>query len=189
MEAQLEVPRLCEEGGLHYTVARTFGEPGETRESVEYKLDFLRRINPALANLRVGVSIMPGTGRGVPGPGRGIDFRRERADRAHFLHCRGGAGLDCALACRSRRRATRAGISGRSNSTQRHRGTQRSQRILFVDSLKSLWPLRSEFNTSRRRQRQRFPWPGWPLLSALSSGSGGWSARCSHRPGAAVSCR
>ena len=28
MEAQIEVPRLCEEGGLHYTVARTFGEPG-----------------------------------------------------------------------------------------------------------------------------------------------------------------
>ncbi len=61
MEAQLEVPRLCEEGGLHYTIARTFGEPGETRETVEQKLDFLRRINPALANLRVGVSIMPGT--------------------------------------------------------------------------------------------------------------------------------
>ena len=61
MEAQLEVPRLCEEGGLHYTVARTFGEPGETRETVENKLDFLRRINPALANLRVGVSVMPGT--------------------------------------------------------------------------------------------------------------------------------
>ena len=61
MEAQLEVPRLCEEGGLHYTIARTFGEPGETRETVEHKLDFLRRVNPALANLRVGVSIMPGT--------------------------------------------------------------------------------------------------------------------------------
>ena len=61
MEAEMEVPRLLEEGGLHYTIARTFGEPGETRESVEYKLDFLRRINPALANLRVGVSIMPGS--------------------------------------------------------------------------------------------------------------------------------
>ena len=61
MDAQLEVPKLCEEGGLHYTIARTFGEPGETRETVEHKLDFLRRINPALANLRVGVSIMPGT--------------------------------------------------------------------------------------------------------------------------------
>ena len=42
-------------------MARTFGEPGETRDSVEQKLEFLRRINPALANLRVGVSIMPGT--------------------------------------------------------------------------------------------------------------------------------
>ena len=62
MEGELEVPRLLEEDGLHYTIARTFGEPGETRESVEYKLDFLRRVNPALANLRVGVSIMPGTG-------------------------------------------------------------------------------------------------------------------------------
>ena len=62
MEGELEVPRLLEDGGLHYTIARTFGEPGETRESVDYKLDFLRRINPALANLRVGVSIMPGTG-------------------------------------------------------------------------------------------------------------------------------
>ncbi len=61
MEAQLEVPRMCEEGGLHYTVARTFGEPGETRETVERKLDFLRRVNPALANLRIGVSVMPGT--------------------------------------------------------------------------------------------------------------------------------
>ena len=61
MEDELEVPRLLEQGGLHYTIARTFGEPGETRESVDYKLDFLRHINPALANLRVGVSIMPGT--------------------------------------------------------------------------------------------------------------------------------
>ncbi len=61
MEAQLEVPRLCEEGGLHYSIARTFGEPGETRETVEQKLEFLRRINPALANLRIGVSIMPGS--------------------------------------------------------------------------------------------------------------------------------
>ena len=61
MEGELEVPRLLEDGGLHYMIARTFGEPGETRESVDYKLDFLRRINPALANLRVGVSVMPGT--------------------------------------------------------------------------------------------------------------------------------
>ena len=52
---------LCEAEGLHYTVAQTFGEPGDTRETVEEKLAFLRRLKPAVANLRVGVSIMPGT--------------------------------------------------------------------------------------------------------------------------------
>jgi radical SAM superfamily enzyme YgiQ (UPF0313 family) len=61
MQAQLEVPRLCEDGGLHYTIARTFGEPGETRESVEDKLEFIRSINPAMVNLRVGAEIQPGT--------------------------------------------------------------------------------------------------------------------------------
>ena len=55
------VTQTCQDGGLHYTISRTFGEPGETRESVEQKLDFLRGIKPALANLRVGVSVMPGT--------------------------------------------------------------------------------------------------------------------------------
>lgn len=56
-----EVCRIAEEGGLHYNIGKTFGEPGETRETVEQKLDFLRSINPAMANLRVGVSVMPGT--------------------------------------------------------------------------------------------------------------------------------
>ena len=61
MEPMLETCRTCEEGGLNYTIAQRFGEPGETRESVEEKLDFLRTIKPSMANLRVGVSIMPGT--------------------------------------------------------------------------------------------------------------------------------
>ncbi len=56
-----EVCRICEEGDLHYNIGKTFGEPGETRETVDQKLDFLRSINPAMANLRVGVSVMPGT--------------------------------------------------------------------------------------------------------------------------------
>ncbi|PKB70703.1 MAG: hypothetical protein BZY87_09250 [SAR202 cluster bacterium Io17-Chloro-G6] len=60
-EALAEVCRMCDEGGLHYNIGKIFGEPGETRESVENKLDFLRSINPAVANLRVGVSVMPGT--------------------------------------------------------------------------------------------------------------------------------
>ncbi len=54
--------RLCEEQDLHYTIGFTFGEPGETRQTVEDKLDFLRQIKPAMANLRVGVNVLPGTG-------------------------------------------------------------------------------------------------------------------------------
>ena len=56
-----ETCRLCEEQDLHYTFSVTFAEPGETRQTVEEKLDFLRSIKPAMANLRVGVSILPGT--------------------------------------------------------------------------------------------------------------------------------
>jgi hypothetical protein len=60
-DALAEVCRMCDEGGLHYNLGKQFGEPGETRESVDNKLDFLRSVNPALASLRVGVSVMPGT--------------------------------------------------------------------------------------------------------------------------------
>jgi B12 binding domain len=52
---------LCEAGDLHYTISQTFGEPGETRQTVEQKLAFLRRLKPAMANIRLGVSILPGT--------------------------------------------------------------------------------------------------------------------------------
>jgi hypothetical protein len=52
---------LCEAGGLHYTISQSFGEPGETRETVDEKLAFLRELNPAVANLRVGVRALPGS--------------------------------------------------------------------------------------------------------------------------------
>jgi hypothetical protein len=61
LEPLLETCRLCEAGGLHYTISQVFGEPGETRETVGRKLVFLRQLKPAMANLRVGVSILPGT--------------------------------------------------------------------------------------------------------------------------------
>jgi len=61
LEPLLETTRLCEEGGLHYTISQRFGEPGETRETVDQKLEFLRGLKPAMANLRVGVSLLPGT--------------------------------------------------------------------------------------------------------------------------------
>ncbi|MBI3327216.1 MAG: cobalamin B12-binding domain-containing protein [Nitrospinae bacterium] len=61
LEPLLETCRLCEAGGLHYTISQVFGEPGETRETVERKLALLRNLKPAMANLRIGVSILPGT--------------------------------------------------------------------------------------------------------------------------------
>ena len=61
LERLHQVCDTCEEGGLHYTISQNFGGPGETRESVDQKLAFLRGINPALANLRVGVRMLPGS--------------------------------------------------------------------------------------------------------------------------------
>ena len=61
LQPALDTCRLCEQHGLNYTLSVTFGEPDETRQTVDAKLDFLRRVRPSLANLRVGVSILPGT--------------------------------------------------------------------------------------------------------------------------------
>ena len=61
LDQMLQVCRLCEEGGLAYAVGQTFGAPGETRDTVEQKLEFLRGIDPAVANLRVGIRMLPGS--------------------------------------------------------------------------------------------------------------------------------
>jgi radical SAM superfamily enzyme YgiQ (UPF0313 family) len=61
LDQMQQVCRLCEEGGLPYTVGQTFGAPGETRETVEQKLVFLRGIDPTAATLRVGIRMLPGT--------------------------------------------------------------------------------------------------------------------------------
>ena len=61
LQPLLETCRLCEQGDLHYTITQTFGGPGETRASVEQKVAFLRSLKPAMANVRIGVSILPGT--------------------------------------------------------------------------------------------------------------------------------
>ena len=68
----LETCRLCEEQDLHYTISFTFGEPGETRQTVEAKIGFLRRIKPAMANLRVGVSVVPGTAVAAQAKAEGV---------------------------------------------------------------------------------------------------------------------
>ncbi len=57
----LETCRMCEENGLNYSISQRFGGPGETKTSVEEKLSFLKQLNPALVNLRIGLSLMPGT--------------------------------------------------------------------------------------------------------------------------------
>ena len=56
-----EICLRCDDTGINYVISQYFGEPGETTETVETKLDFLRGISPALANLRVGVRVRPGT--------------------------------------------------------------------------------------------------------------------------------
>ena len=61
LSSMKEVCLQCEEGDLHYTISQSFGEPGETKASVEEKLEFLRDLRPAVANLRVGVRILPGS--------------------------------------------------------------------------------------------------------------------------------
>ena len=38
-----------------------FGDPGETRATVEQKLAFLRQATPAFATLRVGTRVLPHT--------------------------------------------------------------------------------------------------------------------------------
>jgi B12 binding domain len=61
LQPLLETCRLCEAGGLHYTITQTFGGPGETRDTVEQKVAFLQSLKPSMANVRIGVSILPGT--------------------------------------------------------------------------------------------------------------------------------
>ena len=61
LDSLRDVCRQCEEGDLHYTISQTFGEPGETKATVEEKLAFLRDRRPAVANLRVGVRMLPGS--------------------------------------------------------------------------------------------------------------------------------
>jgi len=56
-----ETCSLCEAGGLHYTISQVFGEPGETQQTVERKLAFLHTLSPAMANVRIGISMLPGT--------------------------------------------------------------------------------------------------------------------------------
>jgi radical SAM superfamily enzyme YgiQ (UPF0313 family) len=52
---------LCRQGALPFTLAMSFGTPGETRTTVEQKLAFVRQVAPAFATLRVATRILPQT--------------------------------------------------------------------------------------------------------------------------------
>ena len=52
---------LCRDAGLPFTMNITFGEPDETKDAVEEKLDFLKRVEAVFTVLRVGSRILPNT--------------------------------------------------------------------------------------------------------------------------------
>ena len=56
-----EMARLCADVGLPFSMNVSFGDPGETRESVESKLEFLDSVSPAFTVLRLGSRILPNT--------------------------------------------------------------------------------------------------------------------------------
>ncbi|MCI0438826.1 MAG: cobalamin-dependent protein [Chloroflexi bacterium] len=60
-DALRRIAGLCHEAGLPFTLAFGFGGPGETEASVNRKLEVLRETAPALATLRVGVRVLPGS--------------------------------------------------------------------------------------------------------------------------------
>jgi radical SAM superfamily enzyme YgiQ (UPF0313 family) len=56
-----ELTAACRSAELPYTMSITFGDPGETKESVTRKLDFMREVDPAFATLRAGTRVLPNT--------------------------------------------------------------------------------------------------------------------------------
>lgn len=61
LAAQERLADLCRRAALPFTMNITFGEPSETADSVEEKLAFLKRIQPAFAVLRAGARVLPNT--------------------------------------------------------------------------------------------------------------------------------
>lgn len=59
LAAQERLADLCRRADLPFTMNITFGEPSETADSVEQKLAFLKRIQPAFAVLRAGARVLP----------------------------------------------------------------------------------------------------------------------------------
>ena len=52
---------LCQEAGLPFALNISFGEPGESQDTVDQKLSLLRQVEPAFAVLRLGSRVLPNT--------------------------------------------------------------------------------------------------------------------------------
>ncbi len=52
---------LCQEADLPFALNISFGEPGESRDTVDQKLSLLRQVDPAFAVLRLGSRVLPNT--------------------------------------------------------------------------------------------------------------------------------
>ena len=52
---------LFQEAGLPFSLNISFGEPGESRETVDQKLSLLRQVEPSFAVLRLGSRVLPNT--------------------------------------------------------------------------------------------------------------------------------
>ncbi len=52
---------MCGEAGLPFALNMSFGEPGESAESVRMKLSLLTQVEPAFAALRLGTRVLPNT--------------------------------------------------------------------------------------------------------------------------------
>jgi len=84
LEPVREVCKRCDRIGINYVISQNFGEPGETEKTVDAKLAFLREIEPALANLRVGVRIRPDTPTSYAAIKEGIIGREADLIEPHF---------------------------------------------------------------------------------------------------------
>lgn len=52
---------MLQEAGLPFSLNISFGEPGESRETVDQKLSLLRQVEPSFAVLRLGSRVLPNT--------------------------------------------------------------------------------------------------------------------------------
>lgn len=61
LDRVVKMAEMCKSADLPYLMNLGFGEPGETDESVDLKVDMLKKTAPAIAMLKVSNRVLPGT--------------------------------------------------------------------------------------------------------------------------------